>query len=66
MSGETGGGKAVRSQTARAPLTKKQMPVKRVKPRLTSPRRWTQNSAIMPPTAASNRRKNAAEGRACT
>src|SRR5207302_5239889 len=65
-SGETNGGNALRSQMASTPLTRKHMPVKRVKPRLTSPRRWTHKSAIVPPTAASKRRKKAACGRACT
>src|SRR5438874_5725036 len=66
ISGETGGGKTLRNQIARAPQIRKQMPVNSVNPRLTSPRACTQNSAIVPPTAASNRRRNAACGSACT
>src|SRR5712691_8031309 len=66
ISAETSGGNTLRSQMARAPQTRKQMPVNSVKPRLTSPRALTQNSAIVPPTAASNRRRNAACGSACT
>src|SRR6266436_2275876 len=66
ISGETSGGKTPRNQIARAPQTRKQMPVNRVKPRLTWPRACTQNRAIVPPTAASNRRRNAACGSACT
>src|SRR5262245_43135044 len=42
------------------------MPVKSVKPRGTSPRRWTRKRAITPPTAASRNRKNADAGSACT
>src|SRR5713101_7820699 len=66
ISDETGGGKTLRSQIARPPLSRKQMPVKRVNPRLTCPRVCTQNRAIVPPADASNRRRKAACGSACT
>src|SRR5215204_2239622 len=66
ISGMTSGGKLVRSQTASAPQMSKHTAVNWVKPRLTSPRKWTQKSAMMPPTAASSSRKYAARGRALT
>src|SRR6266851_4589984 len=66
ISGETSGGNTLCNQTARPPQTRKHVPVNSVKPRPTSPRACTQNRAIVPPTAVSSRRRNAACGSACT